>query len=166
MAQLAQPALDEFTSKIVAGDCETLEPHYPLRTFCDEYVKLKDKQGDLETHLYITAGILGGAALILLILVILLFVKLNNQYKDLERAGSGRGDELHKRGYSTYTGRPEPIRPSVNTGFPMSPQPQSSYPPNSGHHNPAFDINSNGGVRVLPRNPPALRTHSMNDKFY
>jgi len=146
----------------VANDCEAFEPHNPLRVFCEEYVKLKEKQDDLGTHLYITAGILGGAALILFILVILLFVKINNQYKDLERADSVRGDELRKRGYSTYTGRPEPIRPSVNSAFPMSP----SYPPNAGHNNPAFDINSNGGVRVLPRNPPALRTHSMNDKFY
>jgi len=165
MAELVSPALDEFTAKIVARDCETLEPHSPLRTFCEEYVKLKDKQEVLDTHLYITAGILGGAVLILIILVILLFVKINNQYKDLESAGSVRGDELRKRGYSTYTGRPEPIRPSVNTAFPMSPHPPP-YPPNSGHNNPAFDVNSNGGVRVLPRNPPALRTHSMNDKFY
>jgi len=136
--------------KISSEDCEGLDPLFYY--YCQEYVKLQEKQDSLETQLYITAGVLGGVALFLLFLIIVLFVKLNNGFKHLQY-----GDELQKRGFSTYTGRP--AIESMNPAFSPSPPP---FPMGGG----GFDNATAGGVRVLPRNPPVPRTNFPNEKYY
>ncbi|CAB3362613.1 Hypothetical predicted protein [Cloeon dipterum] len=81
---------------------------------------------ELETQLYIVAGVLSGAIVILFALVIALIVRLEKQRKErktnearfLSNADPNirKGEEIEKRGYSLYKGVPgQPQVPPTRT---------------------------------------------------
>jgi len=137
---------------ITAGNCEALTDYQDLHILCTALAGVSTDLDDVKTQIYIIAGVGGGIILILTILVIALFVRLQNGFNELYN-----GDVLAKRGFSTYTGRPvaEPVpytQPSFNVPAP---------PP----FKPAVHDATAGGVRVLPRNPP-MRNGQSNKGYY